>query len=210
MNDFAPAAVFLIQSVVITIPGLLTPGPVMAVTIERGSLSPHSGAFITLGHGIVEIPVVLLIFTGPGRYADNPRVRFSLALAGGIFLLYMAWKTFKSRKKKSASRSESRNSAFTAGIIMTLANPFFILWWATVGSALIIRSADFGITVSILFYVLHFVSNFIWLYFISFMSYKGHSIMGDVYRSAVSLICGGILLFFGGYFLLTAIRILSV
>lgn len=209
MTDTSLAISFLVQSVIITIPGLLTPGPLTAVTVEHGTRSPHAGAFVTMGHGIVELPLVILLFLGIGRFTREPHIRFILALAGGIFLLYMSWKTFLSRNRTSAPASRVSKASFTAGILMTLANPFFVLWWATIGSALILRSAELGITVSILFYVLHFSSNFIWFYFISYMSYTGHSVFGSRYRYAVSVVCGVILLVFGCYFLVTAVKIMQ-
>lgn len=197
---------FLIQSVLITIPGLLTPGPVMAVTIEKGTESPYAGALVTLGHGVVEVPLVILLFFGYGKFTGIPVLRFLLALSGGIFLIYMALKTFKSGRIETSSTGKTAGSAFMAGVIMTIANPFFIIWWATIGSALIVRSTELGPPVSVMFYILHFTSNFIWLLFLSYLSYKGFSLLGRRYKTVVSVICGGILLFFGGYFLLTAIK----
>ncbi|HPS57800.1 MAG TPA: LysE family transporter [Spirochaetota bacterium] len=207
MNDFNASSAFIVQSLIVTIPGLLTPGPVMAITIEKGTGSPHAGAFITMGHAVVEIPLVILLFMGLGRFSTLPLVRFTLALTGGFYLLYMAWKTFSSRNTSMPRTGMATGSAFTAGILMTLANPFFMFWWATIGSALIVRSLELGIVVSVLFYSLHITTNFIWLYFISYMSNKGHAFFGARYRYIVSILSGAILLFFGGYFLLTAFKI---
>ena len=209
MADNAQTVSFLIQSVLITIPGLLTPGPVMAVTIEHGTRSPHAGAFITLGHGVVELPLVLLLFLGLGKFASEPCVRSILALIGGIFLVYTAWKTFRTRNMAPLSAAKVSGASFTAGIVLTLANPFFLLWWATIGGALIMRSNELGVAVSVLFYALHFISNFIWLYLISYTSYTGHSVLGNRYRHVVSVICGATLFIFGGYFMITAAEILG-
>ncbi len=207
MNFINYEVSFLLQSVLITIPGLLTPGPVMAITIERGTRSPHAGAFVTAGHFIVELPFVVLLYFGLGRFAKEPAVRFILGFTGGIFLIYLAWKTFRNRRMVSAPGSKIASSAFTAGMVMTLANPFLLLWWGTVGSSLLIRSMEFGPMVTILFYVLHISMNFIWLYLLSFLSYKGYTILGSGYRFAVAIICGVLLSGFGIYFVVTAFRI---
>ncbi len=208
MNEFMPAASFLLQSVLITIPGFLTPGPVMAITIERGTRSPHAGVFVMLGHGAVELPLVILLFMGLGRFAREPHIRFVLALAGGIFLFYMAWKTFRARKTDSPSPAGVSSSSFIAGAVMTLANPFLLLWWSTIGSVLILRSIELGFVVSILFYALHFITNLIWLYFISYMSFIGRSVLGRGYILVISIVCGGILLVFSGYFIFSAYKII--
>ena len=207
MYDLSPAASFLVQSVIITLPGLLAPGPLMAITIEKGTGSPHAGAFVTFGHAIVEIPFVILLFMGLGRISGLNTVRVILSFAGGVYLLYMAWKTFLSRNMAIPREVRITGTAFMSGIFMTLANPFFIFWWATIGSALISRSLELGVVVSFMFYSLHIITNFCWFYFISFMSFKGHKLFGTGYRFFVSIISGSILLIFGGYFLLTAYKI---
>ena len=208
MTDMSPIVSFLIQSVLITLPGLFTPGPVTAITVERGTVSPHAGAFVTMGHGIVELPLVILLFMGLGRFTGDSTVRVILASAGGVFLLYMAWKTFRSSTHHVKSAAAFKSS-FTAGMFMTLANPFLLLWWGTVGSSLIIRGIELGITAGILFYVFHISVNYIWFYFLSFLSFKGYMIMGRGYRIAVSIVCGGILSGFGIYFIISAFKILN-
>lgn len=207
MSDIPESVLFLIQSVLITIPGLITPGPVMAVTFERGTSSPHAGAFVTLGHGAVELPLVVLLFSGIGRFTGISSLRIILALAGGGFLIYMAWRTFRGMKSGPAAGGKVFSSSFAAGMIMTLANPFLILWWGTVGSTLIMRSIELGIMVSVLFYSLHFIVNFIWLYLISYLSYAGHRVFGTRYREIVSAVSVVILVSFGIYFIVTALKI---
>jgi len=210
MYDISPVISFLIQSLLITLPGLFTPGPVTAITVERGIVSPHAGAFITMGHGVVELPFVILLFMGLGRFTGYSTVRVILAFAGGVFLLYMAWKTFRSRNLLSSKSAGAFKSSFSAGMFMTIANPFLLLWWGTVGSTLILRGIELGIAASVLFYVFHIAVNFIWFYFLSFLSFKGYMIMGSGYRFAVSIICGGILSGFGVYFIITAFKILNI
>lgn len=210
MPDISPVITFLFQSVLITLPGLFTPGPVTAITVERGTVSPHAGAFVTMGHGAVELPFVILLFTGLGRFTGYSSVRVVLALAGGAFLLYMAWKTFRSRNILPVKSAKAFRSSFTAGMFMTIANPFLLLWWGTVGSTLIFRAIELGAAASVLFYVFHISANFIWFYFLSFLSFKGYMIMGRGYRFTVSIICGGILSGFGVYFIITAFKILNI
>jgi len=57
---------FLLEAVLISLSGVIAPGPVTAVTVGKGTKSPHAGAIIALGHGVVEIPLVILILYGFG------------------------------------------------------------------------------------------------------------------------------------------------
>lgn len=61
-----PLLTFLIGAVFISLTGVMAPGPVTAVTIGEGSKSPHAGAFVAIGHGIVEFPLMIAIFYGFG------------------------------------------------------------------------------------------------------------------------------------------------
>ena len=56
--------VFLVQAVLISLTGVMAPGPITAVTIAKGSESKHAGAWIAIGHGVVEFPLMVLIFYG--------------------------------------------------------------------------------------------------------------------------------------------------
>ena len=57
---------FLLEAVLISLSGVIAPGPVTAVTVSKGTKSPHAGAMIALGHGIVEIPLMILMLYGFG------------------------------------------------------------------------------------------------------------------------------------------------
>lgn len=61
-----PLLTFLFEAVLISLSGVLAPGPITAVTIGKGKESPHAGAFVAIGHGIVEFPLIISIFYGFG------------------------------------------------------------------------------------------------------------------------------------------------
>ncbi len=53
---------FLASVVVISLSGVLMPGPLFAVTLKKAAKSKVAGALIAVGHGIVEFPLMFLIF----------------------------------------------------------------------------------------------------------------------------------------------------
>lgn len=53
---------FLFTAVIISLSGVMAPGPMTTVTISKGSKSPYAGALIAVGHGIVEFPLCLPSF----------------------------------------------------------------------------------------------------------------------------------------------------
>ena len=48
---------FLASVLLISLSGVLMPGPLFAVTVRKAAKSKFSGALIAVGHGIVEFPL---------------------------------------------------------------------------------------------------------------------------------------------------------
>ena len=79
----------LIQTVLISLSGVLSPGPITAVTIGKGNESPWAGAYIAAGHIIVELPLMLLIYYGVGAALGLAPVKTAIFVLGGLFLVFM-------------------------------------------------------------------------------------------------------------------------
>jgi len=59
-----PLVGFLLEAVLISLSGVMAPGPMTAAAVGMGSKSPHAGAFLAVGHGIVEFPLMVAILYG--------------------------------------------------------------------------------------------------------------------------------------------------
>ena len=79
-------ALFLIQAVIISLSGVMAPGPITAATVGSGTRSPHAGALVAFGHGIVEFPLMLFIFFGLGHVLGLDSVKTVIFSLGGAFL----------------------------------------------------------------------------------------------------------------------------
>ena len=55
---------FLFEAVLISLSGVMAPGPMTAFAVGKGSESPHAGALIAIGHGIVEVSLMISVFYG--------------------------------------------------------------------------------------------------------------------------------------------------
>ena len=117
---------------------------------------------------------------------DNlPYVKVVIALVGALFLLVMGLGMFRSTKQDQVSLSKYAHSPIMAGVLLSLGNPYFLVWWATVGAALILRSVSFGLLGFMSFAFLHWLCDFVWSYFLSALSFKGGSSLGrDSKRSS--------------------------
>lgn len=85
-----------------------------------------------------------------------------------------------------------------SGVLLSLANPYFLVWWATVGAALVLRALAFGLLGFIAFGVSHWLCDFGWCYLLSAASHKGGQVLGGRFQRLVFLACGAVLLFFAG------------
>jgi len=197
---------FLIQVLGISCSGALQPGPVTATAISMGTRNRYAGTLIAIGHGIVEFPLIVVIILGVGKYLEMRASKITIGLAGGIFLLLMAVQSLLSIKTTIENQSKVlKDKPITAGIILSAGNPYFLIWWATVGLALATQAKQWGIWAFAIFAVTHWSVDLIWLQILTWCSNKGSVLLGPKGMKIVLMICSGALFFFGLFFIYNAI-----
>jgi threonine/homoserine/homoserine lactone efflux protein len=196
---------FLLEAGIISLSGVMAPGPITTVVIGKGNQQPHAGALVAIGHGMVEIPLMVAVFYGVGRLLELPHVQEMIALAGGLFLLFMAVGMFQNLRLGVVQARKYARSSVLSGVLLTIANPYFLVWWATVGASLISRSMAFGLWGFIAFGSLHWLCDFVWDDVLSILSYKGGQFFGRGFQRTVFLVCGVLLLFFGAKLIMSGV-----
>ena len=197
---------FLIEVTIISLSGVMAPGPMTAVTIGKGNKTPHAGVLIAMGHGIIEFPLMFLVFFGFGFLFKINYVKPTIAFIGGLLLLYMSINIFQNINVEQNSLNSDKSSSLKAGIFLSAGNPYFLIWWATIGSTIILRSVEFGILGFFLFAVIHWSCDFLWLYFLSTLSYKSSQFFGKNFQKISFVICAVLLMFFSFKFIIDAIK----
>jgi threonine/homoserine/homoserine lactone efflux protein len=201
---------FLFQTIVISLSGVMAPGPITAATVGTGTKSPHAGALVAVGHGIVEIPLIISFMFGIGYIVSLRYVRVSILLAGGLFLLFMGYDMLRNiHKNQGAGSITPGYGPLAAGILLTAGNVYFLLWWATVGASLITRAVAFGLAGLGVFIAVHWLCDFVWLYILSAASFRGGTLWGEKFRRIVFSVCAVLLGVFGVTFVVQAARILA-
>ena len=198
---------FLLKTVIISLSGVIAPGPITAVTISKGTQQPYSGAMIALGHGIVELPLMLLILIGFGQFLEITWVKVVIGVIGGLFLFKMGFGLLKSISNTRINQVHQKYTPLQAGVVLTIANPYFLIWWVTVGAMLITGAYRFGLLGLITFFMVHWSCDFMWLYFLSNLSFKGGQFFGERLQKIIFIFCGLFLLFFSGKFIYDAMII---
>ena len=104
----------------------------------------------------------------------------------------------------ASSQVQAAGNPYLAGVITSAANPYFWIWWLSIGSALVLSGLHSGITMAALFMIGHWVADFGWLILVSISLDRGRSILSDRSYRGILGICGGFLVCFGIYFLSAA------
>ena len=197
---------FLFEALLISLSGIMAPGPITALTLGEGSESPKAGSLIAVGHGIFEFPLMVLLFLGFGFIFNFTFVKTAIGILGGVLLLFMGIGLLKGIHRTDIHSARNPHHPIVAGIILTAGNPYFLIWWATIGVSLILRSVKFGFIGFLIFAVLHWLCDFIWYTFLSMLSFRGGRFFGAKFQKIIFAICGASLLFFSAKFIYDAVK----
>ena len=199
-----------ISSFIIAMSGAMMPGPVLTVTIsestKRGFLA---GPLIVLGHGILEISLLVLLVLGFADLINNPKFLGVVGIAGGIVLLWISFGMLKGIKQLRLDLTSGKSAwggPVIAGILTSLANPYWIIWWATIGLSYVIISMKFGFIGLAVFFTGHILADLLWYSTVSLFVSRGKKhISTKIYRGIIGS-CAIVLIFFGIYFGVSGIR----
>lgn len=196
----------LLSVVVISLSGVMMPGPMFAVTLAKSYRSPWAGTQIALGHAVIEVPLILLIYFGFAQFFQSNAVQFGLSIAGGGMIFWLGIAMFRARTEVVHQDKDLPYNAFVAGILTSGFNPFFLVWWATIGSMLIMRFLDFGTAGLTVFIVVHWLVDLVWLSLISHLIYRTRSLWGRKFHEWLFITCSLLLMGFGAWFVVSGIQ----
>ncbi|MFC2033982.1 LysE family transporter [Chloroflexota bacterium] len=198
----------LMSVVVISLSGVMMPGPMFAVALAKSYRSPWAGVWISIGHAVIEVPLILLIYFGFAQFFQNSIVQLVLSILGGLMIIWLGIIMFRVRTEVVKKGNDLPYSAFSAGIVTSGLNPFFLLWWATIGSMLIMKFLDFGTAGLILFIVVHWLCDLIWLSLVSVLVYRTKSLWGVKFQEWLFIGCSLLLVGFGGWYLISGVQLI--
>ncbi len=192
--------------IVTSLSGVMAPGPMFAVTLAKSLKSPWAGVLVSLGHAVVEVPLILLVYFGLARFFENEVVSLVLGVLGGGMIMWMGISLFRARRAMAREGKDTTYNAFMAGILMSGLNPFFLVWWVTVGSLLLMNFLDavgtWGLS---LFIIVHWLCDLVWLSLVSVVIYRTRTFWGPKIQEWVFVALALVLLYFGGQFIVKGI-----
>jgi threonine/homoserine/homoserine lactone efflux protein len=191
--------------IIVSASGVMAPGPLFAANLVYGlKQGTKSGVKMAIGHTIVEFPLVILLGIGVFSLESFPEFRTVISIFGAITLFVFAAIQIKSLFRKNESINfNSKQGPLITGILLSVLNPFFIIWWLTIGFKLISDAMMIWAFAGILIvFVLHIWMDFAWLGVVSFLASKSKKIISNnIYK----IFMGGLsimLIYFGITFLI--------
>jgi len=193
-----------ISSFVIALSGAMMPGPVLTVTISESTTRGFiAGPLIVLGHAVLEILLLALIVLGFADLINKPVLSGVVGMAGGVVLLWLSFDMLKGIRQLTldlSSGKSARGGPVIAGILTSLANPYWIIWWATIGLGYVIISMKLGFIGVAVFFAGHILADLLWYSTVSLLVSRGRKHISDrIYRGVIGT-CAVMLIFFGVYF----------
>jgi threonine/homoserine/homoserine lactone efflux protein len=187
-------------SFVIALSGALMPGPLFTVTVSESARRGFAaGPLLIVGHGLLELALVFALVLGLGPWLQKDLVFIGVGLVGSVILVWMAWAMFRSLPTLTlaceAKDTGSRNLV-TSGVLLSLANPYWTIWWASIGLGYILASMKLGAWGIAAFFAGHIAGDFAWYGAVSAAVWKGKTLMSDrAYRWLIGG-CAGFLVAF--------------
>lgn len=203
-------------SFVVGLSGALMPGPLLAITIsETMRRGFWAGPKLVLGHGVLELALIAALALGLSELVNNNLVSAVIGLVGGVILLAMGFTTAKQGCKKvtiltgDTKASGQSRMVILSGVLASISNPYWFIWWITLGTVYLLWSLSKGIAGVASFFSGHILADLGWYTVVAFIIATGRRAMNDTIYRGLLVVCGLGLIVLGGYFIVSAVRFLT-
>ena len=194
---------FFVLSFLIGLTGALVPGPTLVATINESMKSGWTaGPKVTSGHIAIELAIAIAVIFGMATALSE--YTNEIAVAGGaVLVIFGIMNVLSSRNTKIGTITGTRveTGPFLAGVITSVTNPYFWIWWLTTGAGFLLEGLKGGIIFAAAFMIGHWFSDLGWFTFVSAGISKGKNIMPERMYRGVIFVCGIFLIGFGVWFI---------
>lgn len=205
----------------ISLSGVMSPGPISALSLTEGARQGYrAGPLISVGHAVTELVMVGALAFGLSQVLQQTTVAGTVGLLGGAVLAWMGLGMIREARHGQASlnpdpesatdftEAKERRSLVSAGVLLSVSNPYWLVWWATVGAANMLGFLEYGLIGLGVFYLSHVSLDFGWNSLLATLAGSGRQILSDRVFRGVLMACGAFLLLFAGYFVVSGLRFL--
>jgi threonine/homoserine/homoserine lactone efflux protein len=200
MQDFVG---FFAAVILVSASGVMAPGPLFASTISSAiRYGRLAGLKIAAGHTVVELPLVVVLGLGMVSLESMSGIRIAVSVIGAVGIFAFAGIQLRAVFRPNQPVRESRHGSFLTGLFLTGLNPFFLVWWFTIGIKLISDAlALWPLWGVFVMFGMHIWMDYVWLFFVSALSAGGTRFLTDKRYKVCMVAVNAALIYFGVSFI---------
>ena len=201
--------------------GAMVPGPLFTVTVgEAARRGFIAGPLVVMGHALLELALIIALVKGFSDYLARPRTGAVIALLGGGMLIYLGYAMIKDARTQGAALNNAGNPVSgrgrspawqpaVTGVVASISNPYWLLWWATVGLGYITLALKKGMAGIIAFFSGHVLGDLLWFTLVAAAVAGGRRFLSAAAYRWIFVFCGVFLIGLGGYFGVSAVSFIG-
>ncbi len=209
-------------SFLVALTGAMAPGPLLTYTIVRAAGSRRRGylmgVWVIIGHALLELGIITVLLFGFSYLLQKTSVVRFIGAVGGVILVWfgvsiirdiihrripttMDTDTGGADHAGDAAASDQGGNPVVGGALVSMANPYWWVWWATIGFAFMV---EFNITYErfprlLAFFLGHEAGDLIWYVIVSTLAYFGLRRLNTRVYYGILAVCGLFMIGFGLY-----------
>jgi threonine/homoserine/homoserine lactone efflux protein len=199
------------SSFAIAFSGALMPGPLLVATVDLSArFGARSGPLLVLGHGLLEAALVGGLAAGLAPLLTSEPLLAAVGLLGAAMLWWMAAGMLRAESLETMNGNgfAGRLHPVWAGVVLSVVNPYWALWWATIGLGYIVASQRFGVLGLAAFFLSHISADLLWYGVVAAAVARGKSLLTPRRFRGLAVACAALLILSGGFFAYTGVRYL--
>jgi len=216
----------LFLSFVVALSGAVMPGPLFTYTVAKTVQSRRRGflvgLWVTLGHAALEALLIVGLLAGVSELLGNQVVLRVVGGLGCLLLLYMGVGLLRDAIRRRVPELAGQSPADSAvrgtglqrlpaalgGVVVSMSNPYWWIWWATVGSAFMVqyRIGWRAWPLLVAFFVGHEAGDLAWYLAVSSLLYWGKRRLSARLYLGILAACGVFIIAFAVYLAVSLAR----
>ena len=167
----------LLASFLVGLTGAVSPGPMSASILGMSHKKPLLSTLgLVAGHGMLEAFVIIGIIYG----LRSLPFQTEIALLGSATIVILGVRQFMAEPETPAARAGDARAPFFTGIILTLSNPYWWIWWLTFGAGFLALQPAYAE-----FFAGHISADALWFGVLAITASRGAVVLGEKYRWVV-------------------------
>jgi threonine/homoserine/homoserine lactone efflux protein len=204
-------------SLFISFAAVISPGPVTAAILSEAPRSGwRTGLLIAVGHSLLELAILILISLGLSVAMQNPTVLGAISIGGSLILLWIGAKyifavcknNLQLPQPNQTDTTKSTTALIVLGMITTLSNPFWYMWWVTVAAGYLAQVKAISALAVVFFYIGHISADFAWDTTLAAVTSSGRRWLSQRAYRVLIFITGGFMMYLSVRFFTNALAIL--